>query len=211
MISNALEPGDKAARTVCVVDDDDICREAIATLLQRKGFSVRAFGDAAGFLAAVESGGVGCAILDFLLPDMSGLDIAAELRRRGHEVPVVFLSGEADIPTTVRAIKLGAVDFLTKPAPPERIVAVVEELLATAERGQVHAERQKEASCALATLTCRERDVMKGMLRGLQNKQIARTLGISHRTVEIHRARVMQKMHASSLLELSRLAELRAG
>lgn len=211
MSASAPESKARAVRTVCIVDDDPVVREAILALLKRKGFAVRGFGDATEFLAAVETGGVACAILDFRLPGMSGLEIAAELRERGQELPIVFLSGEADIPTTVSALKLGAVDFLTKPAQPERLVEVVEELLAEAERLQESEKRHAEAAGALGGLTRRERDVMDGMLRGLQNKQIARVLGISHRTVEIHRARVMQKTHAANLLELSRLAEFRAG
>lgn len=195
---------------LCIVDDDEMVREAVIMLLRRRGFAVQGFGCAADFLAAVEAGGVSCAILDFRLPGMSGLEIAAELRERGQELPIVFLSGEADIPTTVSALKLGAVDFLTKPADPERLVAVVKELLSEAQRLRESSQRHAEAERALGELTPRERDVMGGMLRGLQNKQIARVLGISHRTVEIHRARVMQKTQAANLLELSRLAELRA-
>lgn len=211
MNSGATQPPAGATRAVCIVDDDDIVREAVVSLLKRRGFPVRGFSDAKAFLAAVEAGGVDCAILDFRLPGMSGLDIAAELRERGEELPIVFLSGEADIPTTVSALKLGAVDFLTKPAEPGRLIAVVEELLAAASHQREAAARHREASGTLSALTRRERDVMDGMLRGLQNKQIARVLGISHRTVEIHRARVMQKTHAANLLELARLAEIRTG
>jgi len=207
----ARESGVQDFGTICVVDDDDIVRDAIVTLLKRKGFSVRGFAESGAFLGAVEAGCVSCAILDYLLPGMSGLEIAEELRRRGQEIPIVFLSGEGDIPTTVRAIKLGAVDFLTKPASPERLVAVVQELLEEAARNETLVQQHQEAADAIGALTPRELDVMDGMLRGLQNKQIARLLGISHRTVEIHRARVMHKMHASNLLELSRLAELREG
>ncbi len=210
MIASVPESDARAARTVCVVDDDPVVREAILALLKRKGFAVRGFGDATDFLGAVEAGGAACAILDFRLPGMSGLEIAAELRERGQKLPIVFLSGEADIPTTVSALKLGAVDFLTKPAHPERLLGVVEELLAEAERLQASEQRNAEAAGVIDGLTRRERDVMDGMLRGLQNKQIARVLGISHRTVEIHRARVMHKTHAANLLELARLVELRA-
>ena len=186
---------------VHVVDDDDATRDAVAMLVEQHGYAVRGYASAADFLAALTPAVGGCAILDMRMPGMDGLELQAELARRDIAMPVVFLTGHGDIPTTVRAIKGGAVNFLTKPV---KGAALLASIRAALDEGR-EMRAMRDAQQRLQSLTEREREVAELALTGLPNKEIARTLGISHRTVEIHRARALHKTGANSMLDLAHL------
>lgn len=193
--------------TVFVVDDDDATRDAIGVALRQGGYSVKCFADGSSFLHGMNGSPDGCVLLDLHMPGMDGLSTAAELQRRGHLIPLAFLSSAPDFRNTVEAMKLGASDFLRKPVAPHRLLGIVEEMRDQSGRLHCVIERTERAKRLMGTLTHREREVLDGMLRGLQNKQIARALGISHRTVEIHRARVMEKTRTSNVLDLARVLQ----
>lgn len=184
------------APTVYVVDDDAAVRDGLAAMFDAAGLTVRTYASAKEFLQAYRPDWTGCLVLDVSMPEMTGPELHAELNRRGAQLPVIFLTAHGDIPMTVNAIKAGAVDFLTKPADGAVLLKRVRAALA----------RNTEVSARLADLTEREREVMIRVAVGYASKEIARELNISHRTVEIHRARVMQKMKAGSVLELADIA-----
>jgi FixJ family two-component response regulator len=187
---------------VFVVDDDAAVRDALAMLLETAGYEVATFPGAGDFLNICTPGTAGCVILDVDMPDMDGPSLQQELNRRGVLLPVIFLSGYGTIPVTVSTIKAGALDFLTKPVDGSVLLERVREAL------EKYAQLQKQSALAsrLAILTEREREVMRLAVAGHTSKEIAQRLEISYRTVEIHRAHVMQKTGASNLLELARIA-----
>jgi FixJ family two-component response regulator len=191
---------------VFVVDDDARVREAIGGLLESLGWHAETFAAAAEYVAHPKADLPGCLILDVELPDINGLEFQKQLSDEIHP-PIVFITGHGDIPSSVRAIQGGAVDFLTKPIGEKDLVAAVQAAISR-DRMQrsVRAERA-ELDRRLAALTPRERDVLPLVVSGLLNKQVAAELGISAATVEIHRSKVMQKMHAASLADLVRIAE----
>ncbi len=194
-------------RTVFVVDDDPAVRDSLMLLFEEGDLAVESFASAEAFLAAARSAPRCCAIVDIRMPGMDGMQLQAELSRRGILLPVIFLTGHGDIPLSVRAIKAGAVDFLTKPVTGAALLASVQAALLESERLSVQTEASQTAAARIASLTEREREVMVLAVEGLPNKEIARRLGISHRTVEIHKARIMHKTGADTLLDLARLAE----
>lgn len=185
---------------VYIIDDDAAVRDALAMLLEASGHAVVAFRSAGEFLAACTPDWRGCIILDVDMPGMDGTALQAELPRRMVRLPTIFLSGKGTIPLTVRAIKAGAVDFLTKPV--DRKV-----LLDRVQKALQQGEAFHSIALRLAELTEREREVMKLAVTGHTNKEIGQQLGISYRTVEIHRTHVMHKTGATNLLELARIAE----
>jgi len=193
--------------TVYVVDDDAAVRDGLALLLDTAGLAVQTYDGAAAFLAAWSPGRVGCLILDVRMPDMSGPELQAELIRRGIDLPIVFLTAHGDIPTTVQAIKGGAIDFLTKPVVGAELLERVQAALHRSAQLREQASATQTLRERLQGLTRREREIMRLVADGHSNKEIARSLGISHRTVEVHRARVMQKTGVTNLVELSRLAQ----
>lgn len=197
--------------TVFLVDDDPAVRESLSLLLESEGYRVEVHPDAAGFLAACGPGLYGCVVTDLSMPGMDGIALQAEMARRGLQLPIVFLTGHGSIPTSVKAIKAGAVDFLTKPVSGSRLLQGVAAALALCERRQGEAERNSNAVSAIAELTDREREVMALVVKGLANKEIARSLGISHRTVEIHKAHVMRKTGAQNLIDLVQIHEAATG
>ncbi|HLK64325.1 MAG TPA: response regulator [Bryobacteraceae bacterium] len=191
---------------VFVVDDDPLVRESLQDLLNSAGFTVRTFGSATEFIRSQRPDVAACLILDVELPDLSGLDLQAELVKSGIEIPIVFLTGYGDIPMSVRAMKAGAVEFLTKPFRKEPLCDAVREALARdgedrKQRAEVLALRNR-----LETLTPRERQVLALVVTGLLNKQIAGELGTTDLTIKAHRGRVMRKMGAGSLADLVRMA-----
>ena len=192
---------------VYVVDDDAMVRDALGALLASAGHTVQEFADGASLLAADLQSVHACVLLDLALPDMSGIDIHADLVRRGVRLPVIFLTGHGDVATAVRAVKAGAFDFLEKPVDGADLLERVSAALETS-RTSVPAPPFDRALIEerLATLTRREREVMVLVATGLSNKEIGRRMAISHRTVEIHRTRMMHKMGASNLVELVGIA-----
>jgi len=196
------------ARTVFLVDDDAAVRDSLSLLLEQHGLSVRCYPGAQEFLAACGPQTRGCAVLDLRMPGKDGLWLQEEIARRDIPLPVVILTGHGDIPTTVKAVKAGAVDFLTKPVRSEVLLASIRAAFERADAlarqlGEVHA-----AGSVLARLTAREHEVIALAARGSSNKEIARVLGISFRTVEIHRAHVMHKTGARTVMELAHLLEV---
>ncbi|HJW25057.1 MAG TPA: response regulator [Rhodocyclaceae bacterium] len=192
---------------VFVVDDDPAVRDALTLLIEQEGLPVTAFDSAEAFLASCRGRCRGCLIVDVRMPGMDGVQLQEEIVRRGCALPVIFLTAYGDIPMTVRAIKAGAVDFLTKPVTGAALMQSVQAALEESDRLKAMAESNHEASSRLAALTLREREVMVLAVEGHTNKEIARRLGISHRTVEIHRGRIMQKTHTGSLIDLARIAQ----
>ena len=196
-----------AQPVVFVVDDDVSVREALQRLVRSAGLKVEAFASAEEFLNRARPEEPSCLVLDVRLPDLSGLDLQRRMVDANNEMPIVFITGHGDIPTTVRAMKAGAVEFLTKP-----LVAgdVLESIRAALARDRAVRDRHAEAAelrARYVSLTPREEEVMAWVVSGLLNKQIAGELGISEETVKVHRGQVMRKMEADSVAALVRMAE----
>ena len=192
--------------TVFVVDDDASVRRSTERLVRAQDIDVRSFASAREFLHAAPVKRPACLVLDVRMPGGSGLDLQHELAQRGVEIPIIFLTGHGDIPTTVRAMKAGAVEFLTKPVRPRELLAAIRAALErdrAAQRTQLELAELRER---YELLTPREREVMRLVVAGLLNKQIAGELGAAERTVKFHRAHIMEKMRADSLAELVRIA-----
>jgi two-component system response regulator FixJ len=192
-------------RTVYVVDDDEGVRKSLRALLASAGLSVRDFESAASFLAEAADAS-GCLIADIRMPGMSGLELQAEIVRRGLSLPVIMVTGHGDVPLAVRALKAGAVDFLEKPIDVEALLSRVREALEFGQRGQTRSDEAKAAHELLSRLTRRERQVLEQLVVGRSNKVAAHALGISQRTIEIHRAHVMIKLQARNLSDLVKTA-----
>jgi two-component system, LuxR family, response regulator FixJ len=193
-------------RCVYIVDDDEAVRDSLLVLLESKAYAVRSFGSAPEFLAAAPSLPVGCLIADIRMPEMDGLELQQHLIDRSLHFPLIVITGHGDVPLAVRAMKAGAVDFIEKPFASEAILNSLDTALARSSTPSEQDPTAVAAATKLALLSPREREVLEGLLAGLPNKTIAYDLAISPRTVEIHRARVMDKMAARSLSELVRLA-----
>jgi len=194
--------------TIFLVDDDDSVRRAVGRLLRSVGYRVEVFATAGEFLEADTSWAeASCIVLDLQIPGLSGLDLQQELRSRQIELPIVFISGHGDIPSSVRAMKAGAVDFLPKPFQDHDLLSAVEQALTR----HTQIQRQYDELVSLRrhydSLTPREREVMALVAEGLLNKQIAARLGTVEKTIKVHRGRVMAKMHVKSLADLVRAAE----
>ena len=192
-----------AGQAVYLVDDDDAMRDSLVWLLEGRGLVVRPYNSAESFLADWKPGQMrGCIVLDIRMPGMSGLELYELISTKPLPPPVIFVTGHGDVPMAVSALKKGAADFIEKPFNDKEIAALVEQCLER-DRAQ-RAEREREAGLAqrLAHLTAREHEVMDRIIAGRLNKQIADDLGISIKTVEVHRARVMEKMGAGSVAEL---------
>jgi two-component system response regulator FixJ len=194
--------------TVYVVDDDQAVRDGLKALLTVSGYLVEPFDSAESFLAAIDRGATGCAILDIRMPGMNGLELQRELKRRGMALPVVIVTGHGDVPLAVAALKAGAVDFIEKPFDSDALLSSIEEALRRGAAALASAFDRDTVATRVAQLTPREREVLDLVVAGHPNKVVADRLGIAVRTVEIHRARVMEKMQARNLSELIRMAIL---
>jgi RNA polymerase sigma factor (sigma-70 family) len=194
------------APTVYVVDDDASTRELLAWLMKREGLEVQTFGAARAFLESYPAGAPGCLVLDLNMPGMSGLDLQQNLKAAGVALPVIFLSGGADVPNAVRAVKEGAIDFIEKPFDYKQVVALVRDCIARDAASRAAREAQRVCAERLAQLTQREREVLDLVVAGKTNRDIAEALDISVKTVEAHRARLMEKVDAESVAELVQAA-----
>lgn len=200
-------PPDSAV--VFVVDDDISVREAVEMLVQSAGWRVRTFTSAQEFLAHPRASVPSCLVLDVSLPDLDGLDLQQRLADR-TDMPIIFITGYGDVPTSVRAMKAGAVDFLTKPFSDEALLGAIRNALDRSRAALSHEATLRKFREAFASLSPREREVMALVVAGKLNKQIGSQLGISEITVKAHRAKVMRKMNAESLPELVKIAAMLA-
>ena len=192
---------------VFVVDDDSSVREAIKSLIRSVGLRVETFGTAQEFLRSTRPDAPACVVLDVRLPGLSGLDLQHELTAHGINLPIIFITGHGDIPMSVRAMKAGALEFLTKPFRDQDLLDAIQQALERDRSARQQRSESAELRERLDSLTSREREVMGLVVSGLLNKQIAGELGTSEVTIKIHRSQVMKKMGAGSLAELVRMTE----
>jgi FixJ family two-component response regulator len=190
---------------VHLVEDDESSRRASRRVLESAGHTVRAYASPAEFLAAPPDG-PGCLVLDLRLPGQSGLELQAHLTRADNPLPIVFVTGHGDIPSSVRAMQHGAIDFLTKPVDAQALLDAVSRALARDSEARRVRGRQRDARARYERLTSREREVFAHLISGQLNKQIGFDLGITERTVKVHRHQVLDKMEADSVADLVRLA-----
>lgn len=191
--------------TVYVVDDDEAIRHSLSLLIGAVGFNVRVFPDAASFLDSFDPALRGCIVADLSMPGMDGLEMQERLNALSCHMPIIFLSGHGDVPAAVRALQKGAVDFLEKPFNPKLLLERIEQAIRTDTELSAAAKKAAEISARVARLTAREREIMSLVVDGKSSKVIALDLGISERTVELHRARMMKKMSARSVADLVRM------
>lgn len=194
--------------TVFVVDDDPAMRDSLRWLLESVGLQVRTYGTAADFLADRDPAAPGCLILDVRMPGMSGLDLQGELAREGASIPTIVITGHAEVAMAVRAVKAGAIDFIEKPFSDQLLLDRVRQAIEIDRTERAARGRREDARRRVALLTVREREVMLLVVAGRANKEVAAALHLSPKTVEVHRARVMEKMQVDSLAELIRVAIL---
>jgi len=196
-----------AESTVFVIDDEPSVRKSLGRLLKAAGYRVEAFTSAREFLQRDPNVGVGCLVLDVQMPDLNGLELQRALTETGRHVPIIFITGHGDIPMSVRAMKGGAIDFLSKPFDAKDLLEAIARALATAQLQSTHRAESDDVKRLLATLTPREHEVMLEVITGKPNKQIAAALGTSEKTVKVHRGRVMHKLAVQSVADLVRLCE----
>jgi two-component system response regulator FixJ len=195
-------------RGVYLIDDDEAARESLSFLLRTAGLDVRTYDSAVAFLREMPDLKSACVITDVRMPEMSGIDLLRRLRELKIDVPVIVITGHADVPLAVEAMKVGAAEFLEKPFDDDAMLACIRTALDEQRRKDKVQANRAEVEQRLATLSHRERDVLDGLVKGLANKQIAFAHGISPRTVEIYRANLMTKMQAASVSDLVRMALL---
>ena len=199
-------PSDKCV--VHVIDDDEAVRHSLAFLLQSADIAVQTYESATSFLEVVRDAAPGCVITDVRMPGMSGIDLLRRLKELSVAMPVIVITGHADVPLAVEAMKIGAIDFIEKPFDDEILLAAVRTALDQDDNDRRHQAERAQIEARLASLSNRERDVLEGLVAGHANKRIAFDLGISPRTIEIYRANLMTKMEAASLSDLVRMALL---
>jgi FixJ family two-component response regulator len=196
-----------AAPLVLVVDDDPSVRKSLSRLLASADYAVEAFASAGEFLARGPHPGPCCLVLDVKMPGLTGIQLQEMLAATGRRMSIVFVSGHADVPTSVKAMKAGAVDLLTKPVDVRDLIAAIQRAMTRDEHERATETRLAEVRRRVAMLTARETEVFARVVTGMLNKQIGAALGIGEKTVKVHRARVMEKMQAGSVAELVRLAD----
>jgi two-component system response regulator FixJ len=196
----------RTEKLVHIVDDDDSVRRSLAFMLKHAGYRAEAYVSGVEFLKAAKHAERGCVLLDVRMPEMDGLEVQQEMARRGIDMPVVILTGHGDVGVAVKAMRAGAINFIEKPYVKEALLGAIEEAYSWLDRRHDKELKANEAQVRLASLTGRERDVLNGLVAGNPNKTIAYDLGISPRTVEIYRAKVMEKLRARSLSEVLRIA-----
>ncbi|SFK00700.1 two component transcriptional regulator, LuxR family [Sphingomonas sp. NFR04] len=193
-------------KRIHLVDDEESVRRSTSFMLRTSGYDVDTYGSGVDFLGKVADAKPGCILLDVRMPEMDGIEVQAELAKRGVKLPVIVLTGHGDVGTAVAAMKGGAIDFLEKPFEKDALVEALERGFERLEEGDAALASRAEAERRIALLSPREQDVLRGLARGYPNKTIAYDLGISPRTVEVHRANAMAKLEARSLSEALRLA-----
>lgn len=193
--------------TIFVVDDDAAVSRSLGRLLRTSGFHVETFANAQQFLARPAFSGTGCVILDVYMPGITGPELQERMSENGVSLPVIFLSGNGDVPTSVKAMKKGAVDFLLKPVDEEVLLEAVRQAVSRHSAEQTRQRQRQRINARIALLSSREREVMEHVIRGRLNKQIAADLGITEKTVKVHRGRLMEKMEVGSVAELVHLCE----
>jgi len=192
--------------SVYLIDDDKALRESVATLLDVAGIRVHAFASGPEFLAIAPTITSGCVLTDIRMPDMDGIELQRRLREMGVDLPVLVMTGQADVPTAIKAMKAGATDFIEKPFKDDALLNAITAAFEVGRRNSQHRAEVDTAKARLATLTPRETEVLAELVAGHPNKIIAHDLGMSPRTVEVHRARIMSKTGAKSLSELVQMA-----
>jgi len=197
-----------SAATVFIVDDDPAIRDSLTLMIGQENLTVRTYASAEAFLEAAEPNCLACIIIDIRMQGMDGMQLQEALSQRNTLLPIIFLTGHGNIPMSVKAIKAGALDFLTKPITREKLMAAIRTAVLESEKMLSENATQQNAMSRIAELTERERDVLKLAIQGYANKEIARHLGISHRTVEIHKSKIMHKTGAVNLLDLARIAHV---
>lgn len=195
------------ASMVFVVDDDDAVRASILNLLAAEGFEARGFAAGAAFIGAARPDTAACLVCDMKMPELGGLEVAAEMARQGSDMPIIFMTGFGSIPMTVQAMKAGAIEFLTKPVAPDELLRAVRDGLRTDEANLAARRETAQLRQRLSSLTPRERETMELVIGGLLNKQVAGALGVSEIMAKTHKRKVMDKMGARSLPDLVRYAE----
>lgn len=204
---NSAPPEHAGKGTVYVVDDNESFLQSISRLLRAAGYPVKAYGSASAFLAELKPEWQGCVLADLQMPEKGGLDLQAALRASANPLPVVFMSGQGDIPSTVRAMRQGAEDFLTKLAPKEHLLDAVARALVRDSQERKDRKRRQELFAKLDRLSERELEVLGHVVQGKLNKQIAGDLGINERTVKLHRTSITRKLEVQSVAELTKLTE----
>lgn len=193
-------------RLVHIVDDEEAIRRSASFMLKTSGFLVETWASGVEFLKEARHAAMGCVLLDVRMPEMDGLEVQQAMLERGIAMPVVVLTGHGDVSIAVRAMKAGAVDFIEKPFSKALLLDALAIAFERIDRADTDALRAADAAVAISGLTVREREVLEGLAKGLPNKTIAYDFGISPRTVEVHRANIMTKLHARSLSEALRIA-----
>jgi len=191
---------------IYVVDDDEAVRDSLQWLLEGASYKVQTFDSAERFLAGFDPSAIACLVLDVRMPGMSGLELQEELLRRKAELPIIFITGHGDVPMAVTTMKRGAADFIEKPFDQAKLKSLVEKMLAQAREDAARRDRERMNQALLARLTAREQQVLERIMAGRLNKQIADDLGISIKTVEAHRANIMDKLKANTVADLMRIA-----